>query len=210
MAPLPEEVKLKSLSKVSQKAMATQQSASSKNGTPNRHHQLQQPEDPAVKIKSKLHKLRSGNTKKIVEFKLVKNDKLKQYFDKFAGSDRLTKQRLIDMMALRYPMGFVDEESKTYQTSIGDTMVKQLWIHLEIPGSDLKYDQYCEKVEKWFNQDDSGLKKFIFECFDTMHTGRITERSMFKLMEETTRRDPQKKRKQNELLRLDQYESDMF
>ena len=192
LAPLPEVVKMKSFSKLKP---ATQHSASSKQGTPHR-------EEP-VKIKTKLNKLRTSQTKKIVEFKLIKDEKLKQHFDKFAGSDRLTKQRLIDMMALRYPMGHTDEESKAYHGSIGDTMVKQLWVHLEIPGSDLKFDQYCEKVEKWFNQDEAGLKKFIFECFDTFHTGRVTERSMFKLMEETTRRDPQKKRKQNEFLKVD-------
>ena len=54
---------------------------------------------------------RLNNASKI-PFKLSRDEKTKKYFEKFAGQDRLTKSKLIEMMALRYPMGKYDEKGE--------------------------------------------------------------------------------------------------
>ena len=48
--------------------------------------------------------------------------------------------------------------------------------------SEQKFDQFCKAIENFLNQDDIGLKKFVFECFDTMKNDKITDESLFKFM----------------------------
>ena len=86
-------------------------------------------------------------------------------------------------------------------------MVKQLWAYFE---GDLKFDQYCEKMERWINQEEQAQRKFVFGCYDTLHTERLTERSIFKLMFDLKFRDPQRVEKPLEILGLHQDEYDMF
>lgn len=54
------------------------------------------------------------------------------------------------MMGQRYPSGQYDSNG-VYQASLCDSMVKQLWVFLDQSGTDLKYEQYCDKVERWMN-----------------------------------------------------------
>ena len=61
------------------------------------------------------------------------------YFKWFANGDRLTRQRLTDMMSKRYPLGTTDEAGE-YHPSLCDAMVRQLWICLDQSGADIKFD----------------------------------------------------------------------
>lgn len=69
-------------------------------------------------------------------------------------------------------------------------MIRQLWQILDERGSDLKYDTYCDKIEKWINQDELALKRFVFDCYDTMFCDKISEESLFKLLNVVSTRAP--------------------
>ena len=89
-------------------------------------------------------------------------------------------------------------------------MVRQLWLVLDQSGTDLKYDTYCEKIEKWVNQDENGMKRFVFVCYDTMDTERITDKGLFKFMNTVSRKVPGINHTPTELLSLHEHDSDMF
>jgi hypothetical protein len=94
------------------------------------------PDEARVQVKKKLDKIQSSRrgTVKLPYLKIIRNDKLQQHFKWLAGSDRLTKQRLSEVMAKRYPAG------EGNQMSLSDSMTKQLWEFMNQLGSDLKYD----------------------------------------------------------------------
>ena len=91
------------------------------------------------------------------------------------------------MIAMRYPSEPISaerekkEEGKAYP-SMSDQIVRQLWNFLDSTGSDLRFQSYCEKMEKFINQEETGLKKFVFEIYDTMNNDQITDESLFKFM----------------------------
>ncbi len=93
---------------------------------------------------------------------------------------------------------------------MADTMVKQLWIFLENSGQDLKFDKFCEKLEKFINQDEVGIKRFLFEIFDTLNCDKITDESLFRFMTLTTKNVPGFNPNPIELMSLKDIESDMF
>lgn len=84
------------------------------------------------------------------QYRIAKNDKLKAYFEKIAGTDRMTKARLTEFMASRYPFEPHDQHG-VYDPSICYSMVKNLWLFLDSVGSDLKYESFYEKIERWMN-----------------------------------------------------------
>lgn len=88
--------------------------------------------------------------------------------------------------------------------------MKLLWVYLDNTGSDLKFDQYCDKMERFMNQDELGIKRFWFEIYDTMNNDRITEESLFKFMSVMTRKVPGVSSQPEHLLALSGHESDMF
>ncbi len=63
-------------------------------------------------------------------------------------------------------------------------MTKILSSFLDNSGSDLKFDQFCSKLETFMNQEDPGLKKFVFDVFNTLsiEKDKLTEESLFKFM----------------------------
>ena len=77
-------------------------------------------------------------------------------------------------------------------------------------GSDLKYDDFCTKVENWVNQDEKGIKDFVFECYDTLNCDKITDESLFKFMFIVSRKEPGLDKNSNTLLKLSEHEHDMF
>lgn len=105
------------------------------------------PEEVRVQVKRKLDKIQScrRGTVKLPYLKITRNDKLQQHFKWLAGSDRLTKVRLSEVMAKRYPTG------EGSQMSVSDSMTKQLWEFMNQLGTDLKYDQFYDKLEAWAN-----------------------------------------------------------
>lgn len=60
------------------------------------------------------------------------------------------------------------------------------------------------------NQDENGLKKFVFECYDTYDCDKITEKSLFRFMNIVSRRVPGINQTPTELLKLNEHDSDMF
>jgi hypothetical protein len=60
------------------------------------------------------------------------------------------------------------------------------------------------------NQDDIALKRFVFECYDTLYCEKITEESLFKLLNVVSTRAPQINLEPTELLSLHEHDSDMF
>lgn len=134
---------------------------------------------------------------------------MKQYFEKVAGTDRMTKARLIEFLASRYPFEPHDQHG-VYPPSISYSMVRQLWLFLDSSGSDLKYEQFYDKLERWMNQDDPGLKRFVFDIYDCNGWGKITERSLFKTVLNITRRAPNVNMFPTDLLSLQEFETDMF
>lgn len=91
------------------------------------------------------------------------------------------------MMGRRYPS---DEKGEKDKFSLVDTMVKHMWVFLDQSGSDLKFDQFFDKLENWVNQDDKVMKEFVFECYDTLSQGRLTDEGMFKFMNIMTKKVP--------------------
>jgi hypothetical protein len=71
-----------------------------------------------------------GRRLKVIKplFKLVRNEKTQAYFKWFTNSDRLTKQRLTEMMSKRYPS---DEKGDKDKFSLVDTMVRHMWVFLD-------------------------------------------------------------------------------
>ena len=101
------------------------------------------------KDKKKPHKFQNY---KQPHFKLQRNERLLVYFKTVicGGDDRLTKQRLVELLSNRYPAGHTDRDG-VYHPSIADAMVRQLWVFLDNTGSDLKFDMFCDKFEKFMN-----------------------------------------------------------
>lgn len=56
------------------------------------------------------------------------------------------------MMAKKYPIGYLDDKN-VYHPRMCDSMVKHLWALFDQSGADLKYEQFCEKIELWVNQE---------------------------------------------------------
>lgn len=54
----------------------------------------------------------------------------------------------------------------------------------------MKFDMFCDKFEKFINQTDEGLKRFVFEIYDTKNNDKLTEESLFKFMSIMTRKLP--------------------
>ena len=108
------------------------------------------PEPSAMmkKVKDRISKFGIGKAQdKRPEIKLEKTQAFSNYFKNFicAGDDRLYKHRLLEVMSKRYPSGHEDAD-KVYHPSIADAMVKQLWVHFDNAGAELKFDQYVEKL----------------------------------------------------------------
>lgn len=87
-------------------------------------------EDPVKERKIRKESKREKEKVSKNLFKILKNDKLKSYFEKVAGADRMTKVRLIEFMASRYPFEPHDQHG-VYPASISYSMVKQLWLFLD-------------------------------------------------------------------------------
>jgi hypothetical protein len=87
-------------------------------------------------------------------------------------------------------------------------MVKQLWHYLENSGSDLKFDYFCDKLEKFIREGD--LRRFMFEIFDTLDENKITEQGLFTFMQTITEQNPNKIVRPVTLLGLNEVEKDMF
>lgn len=111
------------------------------------------------------------------------------------------------MMGRRYPS---DEKGDKEKFSLVDTMVKHMWVFLDQSGSDLKFDQFFDKLENWVNQDDKVMKEFVFECYDTLSQGRLTDEGMFKFMNIMTKKVPGTNNQSTQMLKLNEHESDMF
>lgn len=60
------------------------------------------------------------------------------------------------------------------------------------------------------NQDESGLKSFVFDCYDTCNQHKITEKSLFRFMNVVSRKVPGVNMTPTELLTLKEHDSDMF
>jgi hypothetical protein len=69
-------------------------------------------------------------------------------------------------------------------------MVRFLWVYLENAGSDLKFDMFVDKFERFMNQDESGMKRFVFEIYDSSSKDKITEEGLFKFMSTMTNKVP--------------------
>jgi len=60
------------------------------------------------------------------------------------------------------------------------------------------------------NQEESGLKSFVFDCYDTYNQHKITEKSLFRFMNVVSRKVPGVNMAPTELLTLREHDSDMF
>jgi len=60
------------------------------------------------------------------------------------------------------------------------------------------------------NQDEVGMKRFIFEIYDTLGTDRLNEESLFKFMAVMSSRVPGVSTNPVDLMNLHEHESDMF
>ena len=156
---------------------------------------------------SKLGTIRSMD--KHFGMKLEKTHVFSNYFKNFlcAGDDRLYKHRLLEVVSKRYPSGHEDED-KAYHPSIADAITKQLWLHFDNAGAELKFDIFVEKLQKFWKEGDH--KKFLFDVFDTLHQERLTDESMFRFMEIITHQEPNKIDKPTTILKLNEVDSDMF
>ena len=65
-------------------------------------------------------------------------------------------------------------------------------------------------MEKFINQEEAGLKKFVFEIYDTMDNNLITDQSLFWFMSVMTRNLPEAVQSTTDLLPLGHTEKDMF
>ncbi len=54
------------------------------------------------------------------------------------------------------------------------------------------------------------IKRFVFECYDTLNCDKLNHRSLFKFMNIVSRRAPGINLEPTNLLTLSQHESDMF
>ena len=66
----------------------------------------------------------------------------------------------------------------------------------------MKFEYYCDKLEKWINSDDLVLKKFVFDCYDTKGNNKISEKNLFTLMRAVTRLAPNVNQNPTEILTL--------
>jgi Ca2+-binding EF-hand superfamily protein len=88
------------------------------------------------------------------------------------------------MMSKRFPLGKHDVKG-VYEPSLCDQLIKQLWPFLEQQDSNLKFEQYCDKIEAWINTvdtDDRVQRAFAFSCYDFVGKGKITEEGLFKFI----------------------------
>lgn len=60
------------------------------------------------------------------------------------------------------------------------------------------------------NQDESGIKKFVFESFDTLRCGKINDEALFKFMHIASQPPPGSVANPTALMGLKSHESDLF
>ena len=68
-------------------------------------------------------------------------------------------------------------------------MVHRLWEFLDPSGTDLKFDKYCDNIERWVN-DEKAQKRFIFDILDSYRNEKVSINSLFIFMQQMTRALP--------------------
>lgn len=60
------------------------------------------------------------------------------------------------------------------------------------------------------NQEEAGMKKFVYDCYDTLNNDRITHKSLFRFMKHVSLRQPGLNKNPTKLLALNETDHDMF
>ena len=136
-----------------------------------------------------------------------KNKKLIEKFNQMAVDRRIQKNRLKEFLIKRYKEGL----SNRFMNIIGT-------IYDFTQNQSMEIDNYCQLMEKIFNQDDASLKRLAFKIFDTNQDKKVSEKDMFELMNMCTGQGKpghisvmdDHHFKDNEILKLGKKRADIF
>lgn len=83
---------------------------------------------------------------------------------------RLSKNRMKEFLQKRYKDYMSDRILKSMLSLFNNFIIN------------LDFNNYCDAIEGFVNQDEQTMKRFVFRCFDANGSGKLSETDLFKVM----------------------------